>query len=128
MKKVFFAIALLTVFACSEDGVSTSDYSSKVDSPVTQTFVEPVNNLNGVYYARKSARYVNLGFYTNYDAPTFQEHYFTIKRNGVIVANYYTSTTISIPVSSGFVSGTFSVSQTLVGVGTSAEVSVVVSK
>lgn len=128
MKKVCFAILFLSILGCSEEGISTQDYSGKFDSSVTQAYVEPVNNLSGVYYQRKSARVVNLGFYTNYDAPTYQEHYFTIKRNGVIVANYYTSTTISIPVSSGFTSGTFSVSQTVVGVGTSAEASIVVSK
>ena len=128
MKKVFFAIVFLSILGCSEEGISTQENSSRIDSPVVQTYVEPVNNLSGVYYQRKSARVVNLGFYTNYDAPTFQPHYFTIKRNGIIVANNYTSTIISIPVNSAYVSSTFSVSQTVVGVGTSAEVSVVVSK
>lgn len=128
MKKVCFAIAFLSILGCSEEEVITQESSAKFDSPVTQAYVEPVNNLNGVYYQRKSTRVVNLGFYTNYDFPTFQEHYFTIKRNGVVVANNYTSTTISIPVTSGFTSGTFTVSQTVVGLGTSAEASVVVSK
>ena len=128
MKKVCFAIVLLSIFGCSEEEVSTQDYSGKFDSAVAQAYVEPVSNLSGVYYQRKSSRVVNLGFYTNYDAPTYQEHYFTIKRNGIIVANFYTSTIISIPVTSGFTSGTFTVSQTVVGVGTSAEASVVVSK
>lgn len=127
MKKTLIAIALLCI-GCTTEELANQNYSKPIPQKVISVTnfnpnVLPVFALSGLHNKVKGKEYVNLGWYTDYDFPTFQPYYNTIRRNGVIVGdNYFEQfNRFSLRVENGFGGDWFSVTQTVIGVGTSQE-------
>jgi hypothetical protein len=125
MKTILLLVLLCTFASCTTDEI-------EITKPIPQRVISvtnfnpnvlPVYQLNGLHNKKSGKEYVNLQWYTDYDFPTFQPYYNTIRRNGVIVGDNYTETfnRFGMRVENGFGGAWFSVTQTVIGVGTSQE-------
>lgn len=123
MKNLFLAVFSGLLLSCSND--SQTETESK-----TENIVQPVYNANGLWNKTRNRYFVNIQWYTDYDFPTYQPYYNTITLNGVVVAdNYYEAfNRFGIEVDRNWTSGTFTISQTVIGVGTSEAVTLNVNR
>lgn len=126
MKNLFLAVLSGLLLSCSNNSQSTNESATER----TTNIVEPVYSANGLWNKKGSKYYVNIQWFTNYDYPTFQPYYNTITLDGVVVADFYTEqfNRFSIQVPRSWQSGTFTITQTVIGVGTSEAVSLFIQK
>ena len=120
MKNLFLAVLSGLLLSCSTD----SQTAQESQTQRTENIVRPVYNANGLWNKTRNRYFVNIQWYTDYDFPTYQPYYNTITLNGVVVAdNYYEPfNRFSIEVDRYWQSGMFTITQTVVGVGTSEAV------
>ena len=123
MKNIFLAVLSGLLLSCSTD-------SQTAQESKTETIVQPVYNANGLWNKSRNRYFVNIQWYTDYDFPTYQPYYNTITLNGVVVAdNYYEPfNRFGVEVDRNWQSGTFTISQTVIGVGTSEAVTLNVTR
>jgi len=128
MRKLILAVLTVFLIGCSSESIEGENKTANA----TESIVQPVYNMNGLYNKIKNKHYVNIQWLTPYGFPypTITPHYVTIKMDGVIVANNYTETynRFSIQVSANWQQSTFEVTQTLIGVGVSAPTYITVYK
>jgi len=128
MKKLILAVLTVFLIGCSADSIE-SDYRL---TNASQTVVQPVYNMNGLYNKFRNKHYVNIQWLTPYGFPypTVTPHYVTIKQDGVIKADFYTEqyNRFSIQVSANWQQSTFEVTQTLIGIGVSEPTYITVNK
>ena len=117
MKKLLLAVLSGLLLSCSTDNQTKQETTTER----TTDIVQPVYGANGLWNKKGNKYYVNIQWYTNYDYPTFQPYYNTITLDGVVVADNYTEqfNRFSIQVPRSWTSGTFTITQTVIGVGTS---------
>lgn len=126
MKNLFLAVLSGLLLSCSNDGQTVTESQTQR----TENIVQQVYGANGLWNKQRNRYFVNIQWYTDYDFPTYQPYYNTITLNGVVVAdNYYEPfNRFGIEVDRNWTSGAFTISQTIIGVGTSEAVTLNVNR
>lgn len=126
MKNLFLAVLIGLLLSCSNDSQTINESATQR----TTNDVLPVYGQNGLWNKVGSKYYVNIQWLTTYDFPTYQPYYNTITLDGVVVADNYTEqfNRFSIRVPRSWQSGTFTITQTVIGVGTSEAVTLFVTR
>jgi hypothetical protein len=121
--KVILALAVIfCLTACATEEIpSTSQTESRTD-----VIVEPVYGENGFIERLQSKSVAKFQWLTSYDFPSYQPHYCTIYQNGVVKLDNVTGTIVAINLTKRTKQATFTITQTVISIGTSAPVVVTV--
>lgn len=94
----------------------------------TDLIVDPVYSQHGFIERINSVYWAKISWYTTYDFPTFQPHYCTVYRNGIVVLDFVNepNNISQIRLAKRTNQATFTITQTVIGLGTSAPVELTV--
>jgi hypothetical protein len=122
IKIILFLSVLFCTTACT-----TEEVTPQSSERVTE-IVAPIYGQNGFIERISSRYYAKIQWLTTYDFPTFQPHYCTIYRNGVLVRDFVDepNNVVEILLPKRTTKVTYTITQTVIGIGTSEPVTLTI--
>jgi len=122
-------LPLNTVITSTSTNIGSIVGKSFLDlSAIEENKTHPPTNLTAVKNLKTSNKTVSLNWDCPYHDPFYVKHYFTIKKNGIVIADKVADSAYIDNILGGFKTTTYEITTTVIGLGQSSTTSIVVRK